>query len=156
MSEYKRIAVAVDGSQESLEAVKEAMDIAKDHGVETVAILTVVSERGYTATGDKAMAERGERETKMVPQAMELLDRMGIKNELVMLHGRPAEEIVRYVRDSNVDLLIIAEGLYHRIRKRQGVGGVSGKILAVAPCPVLVVKMRRSQESREGKEEHHV
>ena len=53
--------------------------------------------------------------------------------------GRPADTIVRFARERNVDLIIMAThgrtGLEHMV-----LGSVAEKVVRLAPCPVLTVK----------------
>jgi nucleotide-binding universal stress UspA family protein len=53
--------------------------------------------------------------------------------------GRPADTIVRFAREHNVDLIIMAThgrtGLEHMV-----LGSVAEKVVRLAPCPVLTVK----------------
>jgi nucleotide-binding universal stress UspA family protein len=57
----------------------------------------------------------------------------------VVLEGMPFEEIVRFARDKDVDLIVMGthghKGLAHLL-----LGSVAEKVVRYAPCPVLTVR----------------
>jgi nucleotide-binding universal stress UspA family protein len=59
--------------------------------------------------------------------------------ETSVIVGVPHVEIVRYARDNNIDIIVLAthgrRGLAHAL-----IGSVAEKIVQMAPCPVLTVK----------------
>ena len=62
--------------------------------------------------------------------------------EHIMLDGDPATEIVRYARDTGVNLIVM--GTHGRTGvERLLMGSVAEKVLRDAPCSVLVVKLPR-------------
>lgn len=137
---YKRIAVAIDGTPNALGAVREAAELAKIHQSDSVALVTVVSERAYTKANREAIEAQGANETKIVSSAMELLDKATIKNELVMLHGAAVAEIAQYVDGAGVELLVVGDGYLKKIHKSSGNGSTTKKISREVNCPVLIVK----------------
>jgi nucleotide-binding universal stress UspA family protein len=60
--------------------------------------------------------------------------------------GRPADAIVQFAQERNVNLIVMAThgrtGLEHML-----IGSVAEKVVRLAPCPVLTVKLARVQES---------
>jgi nucleotide-binding universal stress UspA family protein len=61
--------------------------------------------------------------------------------ELLIRVGEPAGEIVRAARELGVDLVVVGsrgDGLRQKIR-RLLVGSISRRVLALAPCPVMIV-----------------
>jgi nucleotide-binding universal stress UspA family protein len=60
--------------------------------------------------------------------------------EHVLLEGDPAQEIIRYARDHQIDLIVL--GTHGRTGKdRLLMGSVAEKVLRDGPCSVLVVKL---------------
>ncbi len=57
----------------------------------------------------------------------------------VHLHGRPADEIVRYARQNQIDLVVMGtfgrSGLEHVF-----VGSVTERVVRTSPCPVMTVR----------------
>lgn len=137
---YKKIAVAIDGTPNALDAIREATELARVHHSNTVALVTVVSERAYTKANREAIAAQGKSESKFVASAMEMMDKAGIKNELVMLHGPAVPEIVHYADGAGVELLVVGGSFLKKINKASGNGGTAKKISREASCPVLIVK----------------
>lgn len=65
--------------------------------------------------------------------------------EQVILHGEPHREIVRYARENDIDLIVIAThgrtGLAHIL-----MGSVAERIVRLSPLPVLAVKPAEMRE----------
>ena len=57
--------------------------------------------------------------------------------------GRPADEIVRFARDKDVDLIVVGTHGRTGIR-RVLMGSVAEHVVREAPCPVLSIRMRKS------------
>jgi universal stress protein A len=59
-----------------------------------------------------------------------------------MLRGKPHSEIVRYAKENNIDLIVLAShglsGLEHVF-----FGSTAERVLRESPCPVLVIKARK-------------
>jgi nucleotide-binding universal stress UspA family protein len=65
---------------------------------------------------------------------------LDIPVEHVLLEGDPAQEINRYARDANFDLIVL--GTHGRTgRERLLMGSVAEKVMRDGPCSVLVVKL---------------
>lgn len=136
---FKKIAVAVDGTKESLRAVREACSIAVDHHSDSVCIVTVIPVLVYSDADYDPVREHGEQHMSMVLPAVELLNEASVRSEVAMLHGRPADEIVRYANEVGVDLLVIGTRAMGRSRSVAVGGSVSRKTIRQAQCPVLLV-----------------
>jgi nucleotide-binding universal stress UspA family protein len=63
----------------------------------------------------------------------------GVPVKTAFLEGHPFVEIIRYARETKIDLIVIAThgrtGIKHAL-----FGSVAEKVIRKAPCPVLVVK----------------
>lgn len=136
---YSKIAVAVDGTDESLHAVRKACSIAQVHQSDSVSIVTVIPVRVYSDADYDPVREHGDQQMRMVLPATEILNEASVRNEVVMLHGRPADEISRYVSDSGIDLLVMGTRSLSRLRAAALGGSVSRKTLKQVKCPVLLV-----------------
>ena len=53
--------------------------------------------------------------------------------------GRPFMEIIRYAREANVDLIVLATHGRSAIRQAL-IGGTAEKVVRKAPCPVLTIR----------------
>lgn len=82
----------------------------------------------YTDAEEKALFSRLEK----------ALTEKGIDFEMVALSGNPADEIVKYSKDNNFDLIIIGEGKEKGLRRL--FGSTSSRIVKTARCKVAVIK----------------
>lgn len=147
---YDNIVVAFDGSSESLDAAKVATDIALVCGSNFIAIAMVLPERAYAKIrkkeGDDANAEEQIAKAEAICKAVAYMDDAGIANELVILHGNPADEVGRYAQSVGANLLVAGSKLFRKVAK-----GIKGGVSATGRehaqgCPVLVVKDHSSAE----------
>jgi nucleotide-binding universal stress UspA family protein len=64
----------------------------------------------------------------------------GLKGDVVVVHGTPFQEILEAAKTQHVDLIIMGThgrtGLHHLL-----LGSVAERVVRLAPCPVLVVRM---------------
>ena len=71
----------------------------------------------------------------------------GMEVETRVLKGNPAEKIVSFAEDNNIDMIIVGslgKGGYERLV----LGSVSEKIVRHAKVPVLVVRERHKSEKK--------
>ncbi len=141
--EYKRIVVAVDGSQASLKAFKKAVHVAKRNDADLIIAHVVDTKTISTAeTYDQSMINRSE------TYASQLLNDYKIQAESADVrkvethidYGSPKVRIPKYVAKAfNADLIMCgATGL--NAVERFLIGSVSENITRYAPCDVLVVR----------------
>jgi nucleotide-binding universal stress UspA family protein len=82
------------------------------------------------------MSEEAERRLKMLIPADQ---RAGLDVEMLILHGMPFLEVIRYAKANDIDLIVIGthgrSGVDHII-----FGSTAEKVVRKAPCPVLSVK----------------
>ena len=64
----------------------------------------------------------------------------GLEVAQTVVYGKPAEEIVRFAVDNQVDLIVLASHKVDLSRPGYGWGTLSYKVGVLAPCPVLLVK----------------
>jgi nucleotide-binding universal stress UspA family protein len=147
---FKRILLAVDGSEHALRAADAACDLAARLGARLV-VLTVAKSVGRmsTAARDYIQAEHlaGAPSYVLTDIARNVLadaesrarakGLAGVKT--VVREGNPARRIVEYAKEHDVDLIVLGsrglgdlEGLF--------LGSVSHKVNTLAHCTVLTVK----------------
>jgi nucleotide-binding universal stress UspA family protein len=146
MIKLRKILYPTDFSESSLEALKYAVSFARDFKARLV-LMHVVNEKIFSeglslprleapeALGQE-MAAEAERQLRMLIPADQ---RAGLDVEMVILHGMPFLEIIRYAKANDVDLIVIGthgrSGMEHII-----FGSTAEKVVRKAPCPVLSVK----------------
>lgn len=139
---YRKIIVAMDGSEDSLSAVAEACALAKVHGSESVTLVTVLSERRFAKASRRGVEEQAALSTKHVSKAMAMLDAEGVTNELVLLNGKAAEEIGRYALKVKADLLVAGSKFFRKVAKSVSVAAKAPSGEHKVASPVMVVKAR--------------
>lgn len=140
MSLYKHIAVAVDGSDNAMRAVDQAVKIVQccDEDVK-VDVVSVIAIDVYSDMVYDPVQAHGDAQAELVKPAMDKFEAIGVKPELVILHGRPADEIIRQVEGGDVDLVVIGSRGLNALQEF-AIGSVSHKVIKHVDCPVLVVK----------------
>ena len=136
---FKNIVVAVDGSENAKRAVEKAAELANLTEGSHVDAVTVIAIDVYSDMVYDPVETHGESQKELVAPSMAVLEEAGVDAELVIVHGRPAEEIIRYADDSGADLLVLGcRGL--NVLQEFAIGSVSHKVIKHVKCPVLVVK----------------
>ena len=136
---YKNIVVAVDGSDNALRAVEQAAMLAQLSPDAKVEVISVIAIDVYSDMVYDPIEAHGEAQREILEGASAILSDAGINHEIVLLHGRPADEIIRYAEESGADLLVMGSRGLGALREF-ALGSVSHKVLTHAKCPVLVVK----------------
>lgn len=158
----KKIIVAVDGSPNSMAAVKSAVAIAKAFGtaVEAVSafdpnfhyvafknIADVLSEEAgkmfrfkeqeqlHEEIIDKGMAKIYQ---EHLDTAKEIARMDGLEITTKLLSGKPYDEILKYVKDNSPSLLVIGRLGVHSANGLD-IGSNTENLLRFAPCNILIV-----------------
>ncbi|MDI6729001.1 MAG: universal stress protein [Thermodesulfovibrionales bacterium] len=137
----KKILVAHDGSDAADRALLEAAAIAQKFGSK-LTVISVVPNLCFSEIGTDC-----DTVTKLyraeVEGAMEgvkiLLKEKGIEAETVVLEGSPADVIVDYAKGMDMSLIVLGS-TGKQATERTILGSVSSRVVANAPCSVLVVR----------------
>ncbi|MCS7202835.1 MAG: universal stress protein [Thermodesulfovibrio sp.] len=137
----EKILVCFDGSEWSKKALNEAIKIAQRFGSQ-ITVLSVVPKVCFLEMGiDCATVEsifRAETEGNL-RKAEEILSEKGVRGQTLILEGTPADVIVEYAKNNNVDLLVMgSKG--KDATERTLFGSVTQKVTATASCSVLIVR----------------
>mgnify|MGYP001182223062 CR=1 FL=1 len=137
---YKKLLVAVDGSENSLRAAKHAAHIAS---LSENCSVTIVYVADYSKVQSEVLYEsfeelKEENRKKIVP-AEEIFQNKHISYTVEILQGMPGQTIVNYANKHGFDMLIIGSRGLNALQKMV-LGSVSHKVVKGADCPVLVVK----------------
>ncbi len=137
----KKILHGLDGSKGSLNALKEAIFIAKSTGA---ALHTISIEElpRYPGTTGEFIEEKKACEgqyVEAVNRALEMAAGNGITVEPHVFEGHEVKSIVDFIKTERFDLLVIGfmghSAIYDRI-----MGSTCQSLVRLAPCSVLVVK----------------
>lgn len=134
---FKTIVLALDGSEESRQAIPLAAELARQNGARIV--IAHVQQDMVGKGGGPIVATEDEIQADILKQAEEL-SADGIETSVemreVMLEG-PAHAIVEIADGANADL-IVAGTRGHSTLVGLLLGSVTQRLLQIARCPVLV------------------
>lgn len=138
---YKKILLAVDGSDHSIRAAKQAVKIAAPSPDAQVTIVFVADydNAKYEVLHSGSSIELDLKRRKKLQPIEEKLATENIKYKVEILHGTPGPVIVEYANKEKFDILIIGSRGLNGLQEMV-LGSVSHKVVKRANCPVLLVK----------------
>jgi nucleotide-binding universal stress UspA family protein len=148
---YDRILLSTDGTVASEEAKSHVIDLAAAHDA-VLHVLYVVDENVVTAySGDEYVDEAEGPEHGLEELGQETLTEVksdaadaGVDVVEAIQHGQPAETIVAYAADNDIDLLVL--GTKRRPEEyRALLGSVTDRVLRLTHRPATVVKTEVSE-----------
>ncbi|MGD0352212.1 MAG: universal stress protein [Dehalococcoidia bacterium] len=134
---YKRLLVALDGSELSERAIPYAQAIAKTRGSELILFTVSIASVDQFDRPMKAYLELKAKE----------LQSQGIEASSAIAYGNVPDEIVDFADKDNIDLIIISTHGYSGI-KRWVLGSVARKVLYGTSVQVLLVKSKAPKVSQ--------
>lgn len=142
---YKKIMIATDGSVLGKKAIEYGVEIARLSGAKLYAFY-VVSAGGRhiipprDAGWEKAMKEHLKTEGAEATSYVEKAGKdAGVETEIVVLEGHPAEEIVKFAEENDIDLVVMGTLGKTGINKFL-LGSVAEKVVRNSKKAVLVVR----------------
>lgn len=147
---FKKILVAIDGSEISKKVIETASVVGKENGAEVILLHVGEEINLYLypyARGQLLSAQYNQEYNETVrKQAEELLQiakekiqANGINASDVYACGNPAQTIIEYTKENSIDLIIIGNRGLGPFKEMM-LGSVSHKVSQLASCPVLIVK----------------
>ena len=138
---YKRILLAVDGSENSLRATDEAVKIASLTEDSVIEIIYVVDFEKVKADvlHSQSKTELDYSRRKHIAPAEEKIKAANVNYEIKIFNGYPGPKIIEYANDEAVDMLVIGSRGLNAFQEMI-LGSVSHKVVKRANCPVLIVK----------------
>lgn len=148
----KKILAPIDFSEISMEAMRGAMELAKDVGAEVHLAHIIAPHHTFIPLPLATNAEQSRelvREAAMLEQAEQELNRIkkdefGDSPKVVTFAevGHPTQKLVDYAKRNEIDLIMLAThgrtGAEHLV-----IGSVAEKLVRYAPCSVLVYRRRK-------------
>jgi nucleotide-binding universal stress UspA family protein len=135
----EKILVPVDGSSFSEAAVKKAIEIAREKKAE-VTLLHILQRPNPEVETDKFFAESlSQKGQGILSESQNAFENVGVDVGTEMRCGDPAAEILRMAEEGKYTLIIMGPKGLSEIPEL-AIGGVTQKVVAHAPCPVLVVR----------------
>jgi nucleotide-binding universal stress UspA family protein len=138
---FAHIAVPIDFSARNREALEVAFELASVNRAR-VSLLHVVETLGIDPDADierfyDRLEQRARREFE--PLRSRFVD-AGISAHCTVLFGKRVPEIVRYIREHGVDLVIASSHPVDVLQPAHSLSTVSYQLSILAPCAVLLVK----------------
>lgn len=138
---YKKMLLAVDGSEHSLRATYEAIKIAT---LAKESVIEVVLVADYSKAKDEILHSHGKEELevsrrKRLLPAEERLKSNNISYHINILRGEPGPAIIKHANKEKFDLVIIGSRGLNSLQEMV-LGSVSHKVVKRVDCPVLIVK----------------
>lgn len=141
---FKKILIATDGSENAERAASYGVDIGRATGAEVYALYVVSTEHaettrtvmGWTDAFEEYLANKGGAATGYVQN---LGRDAGVKVEPVYLRGSPAEKILEYAEENNIDLIVMGTQGLTGIKKFL-IGSVAEKVLRHSKVPVMIIR----------------
>jgi nucleotide-binding universal stress UspA family protein len=145
----KRIVIAHDGSDGSVEALEQGLELAR--GARAVATVVYVRQAPLPIAGDPFYARALSKELRhgrdVLAEARLYAAAFGIVPETELLEGDAAEQILELARLRGADLVVVGSRGRGAVTEAL-LGSVSLAIVRGADRPVLVVKRRARRERR--------
>jgi len=139
---YDDILLPTDGSESMDAVIEHAADIAARRDA-TVHALYVIDDRSFLTLqddmkGDVVDGLRAEGETATTDVASRL-EAEGVTVRTVIRKGNPADEVLAYVDEAGIDLVVM--GTHGADYERNMLGSVSQKVVTMSDVPVLTVNI---------------
>jgi nucleotide-binding universal stress UspA family protein len=142
---YKRILIATDGSDKSMKAAEEGMELAKGLGAQVIA-LNIVNEVVIASAVRQLGADRKEVEAKLEKAGRKAVDdlkamgaKIGVTVDTIVRIGAPANAVIDTAGAEKADLIVMGSHGESGASKLL-IGSVVQKVLYWATIPVLVVR----------------
>jgi nucleotide-binding universal stress UspA family protein len=143
MDMYKKIVLAVDGSEASTNAVKHAVELAKNNKSTLIAlyVITPIDVTDIETFKPEMLHEGLKKEgEKILSEIKELAGKQGVEVQTRVEDGIPDEKICEVAGDSDADLIIM--GSHGRTGfGKVFIGSITERVISKEKCrPVLVVR----------------
>lgn len=138
---YRKILLAVDGSDHSLRAANEAIKIAGPNPESQITIVYVADHNNAKneVLHSGSSVELDLKRRKKLQPVEEAVANGNVTHRVEILHGIPGPAIVEYANKEGFDILVIGSRGLNGLQEMV-LGSVSHKVVKRANCPVLIVK----------------
>ncbi|MCL7476093.1 MAG: universal stress protein [Methanosarcinales archaeon] len=140
---FKKIVIATDGSENSANAIKHAIELARISEASLSAVYVVDTGAFVSIPVDMAMGNMYEilktEGDNAVKQVEDLAQAAGIETERFTIEGHPAEEIIKFSENISADLIVMGT-LGKSGLDRFLLGSVAEKVSRNSQTPVMVVR----------------
>ncbi|MES2237155.1 MAG: universal stress protein [Pseudomonadota bacterium] len=135
-----RILVAYDGSASAKHAADFAIELATKYGAALHVLAVARPPEFGTEVESEAIIEKSRRHfTHLLHPLKERLASGPVAVNFQVVVGHPAEQIVRYAEEHDVDHIVVGHR-GHTLFERWLIGSVARQVIAYAHCAVTVVR----------------
>ena len=134
---FERVLVGVDGTKESLDACRQAAQLAEQQSTVEAVVVSLFPPAAASALGVDDLAERLEQTASSALSAAAQI--LGPRAELRRLEGLTVEALLGEVKRIQATLLAIGTEDHPRFQEIV-LGGAAGELLHQAPCAVLIAR----------------
>lgn len=141
MTLYKKIMLAMDGSEHSLRAANEAIKMAaldSESKIEMVYVADFAKAKSEVLHAQGREDLEHARRSRLQP-VEDLMKANKLIYDVKILHGEPGPALVEYANKEKFDLVVIGSRGLNALQEMV-LGSVSHKVVKRTNCPVLVVK----------------
>jgi len=144
----RRLLVLIDGTEESITAAQYAILLAGSTGAELIGAYVINTRALNELLKTRIFVEAEEQEyeqdlrsdaDRYLKHVQDLADRRGVSLQTVTASGSVHQEVVKMVREHDVDLLVIGE-LAHARSRRDEFYNEAERAMRSVGCSVLIVK----------------
>jgi nucleotide-binding universal stress UspA family protein len=144
MFNFRRIIIPVDNSKYSKEAVINGAYLAKILNIDAK-IITVNDTHQFISS--VILEDKLKKEANIFLEGFKkIAEDLGVKMETELMTGKPAEEIVKFVKKD--DMIIIAHHDKTRGIDKAMEKSVLKEVVQNAPCAVLVIKSEKNEDKK--------
>jgi nucleotide-binding universal stress UspA family protein len=148
----RQILIATDGSETANEAADFGIEMVGCSGAKIYAVYIIDTTPYRSVSLDKIWSKETLEEFERVGhEATSYIEKIGkaagAEVETRVIRGNPAEKIISFAEDNNIDMIIVGslgKGRY----ERAVIGSVSEKIVKHAKVPVMVVRERHRSDKK--------
>jgi nucleotide-binding universal stress UspA family protein len=138
---FEKILVAVDGSDHSVRALEEALEIAKLVGgkITLVNVYWTGSSHIITQYQDYKFQTKRKKGESILEDCEKRAKAVGVHVDALLLAGDVVDQIVKTAKEGDFDLVVVGARGLSRVKGLLQ-GSVSCGVTSNAPCPVLVAR----------------
>lgn len=152
MSQFTKILIPTDGSENTLPAIATGLTLAKQMNAEVTALYVVDQTAFVNFSMDSTIVSIFsllEKEGKAAVKYIETEgEKLGVKVTSKILEGSPSKKIIEEAKE---DDLIVMGTLGRSGISKLLLGSVAERVVRYSPCPVLIVRSPQEKEDLNDK-----
>jgi nucleotide-binding universal stress UspA family protein len=131
---YEKILIAVDGSEVSMRAAEQGIQLAQLCKARVTVLSVLYSELTFTQSREEVLEEQKQESERVFREISERAEKAGVPFDTRLREGPPAVMIVDEASTGGYPLIVMGS------RGKGALGSVAEKVVRTSHCPVLVVK----------------